>query len=247
MTAPLLIETKGEITTLTLNRPSKRNALSRDMLATLRAAFASASDGKSHAMILTGSGGCFSAGADMGELDGTTRDAEFDQVLSDVAGAIQDGPFIAIAAIEGYCIGAGLDLACACDVRIVATDAVFELPALRLGLLYNPTAVARMHRLLPGATMRRLLLLGERIEGRDAGAAGIATQIVEPQTTGKVSNKLAQRCIASPRALTETKRLLAALEQGNANIAKWSAVQKELLGSPERQAALASAKTRLRK
>ncbi len=244
MTSSLLSETRDGIATITLNRPSRRNALSRELLTNLREALASAVTHKVKAVILTGAGDCFSSGADLYELTGTPDDAAFDDLMSDIVRAVRDGPFLAIAAIEGPCIGAAFDLACACDARIASPSAFFELPAVRLGLLYNPSAVARIWDGLPPATVRRLLLLGERIEAGEAMSSAIATRLVDKGNTAASALALAHELTRNPRALIETKRLLASLERGIGDLAEWEGVRQELLGSSERRAALAAATSR---
>jgi enoyl-CoA hydratase len=244
MTAPLSVEISGGVATLTLDRPSRRNALSRELLNDLRSALPRAVAGAG-ALILTGAGHCFSAGADISELQGTAEDIAFDDALAEIAEFIRESPLLAIAAIEGPCIGAALDLACACDARVVSATAFFELPSVRLGLLYNPAAIARLRRMLPATTVRRLLLLGDRIEGTQALGAGIATYVVAAGRTIVMANEIARRIVASPRALVESKRLLNALEQGAIDLAAWNVIRDELLASPERRAALAAAKSRL--
>jgi enoyl-CoA hydratase/carnithine racemase len=245
MTSPLRLEFAGDLVTLALDRPSRRNALSRELLESLHSALADAAAKKLRAAILTGVGHCFSAGADISELKGTAEDIAFDDALAEIVDLVRGAPFLAIAAIEGPCIGAALDLACACDARVAAPTAFFEMPAVRLGLLYNPAAIARLGRMLPAATVRRLLLLGERIEGSQALAAGIATHLAEEARTIAAANEIARRATVNPCALLETKRFLGALEQGPIDLASWQAVRMELLASPERQAALATAKSRL--
>jgi enoyl-CoA hydratase len=245
MTAPLSVDINDGVATLTLDRPSRRNALSRELLNALRLALARVVADGAGALILTGASRCFSAGADISELQGTAEDISFDDGLSEISGFIRESPFLAIAAIEGPCIGAALDLACACDVRVVSPTALFELPSVRLGLLYNPAAIARLQRMLPPATVRRLLLLGDRIEGSQALEAGIATYVVAAGRTTVLANEIARRVVARPRALVESKRLLNALEQGATDLAAWHAIRKGLLASPERRAAIAAAKSRL--
>jgi enoyl-CoA hydratase/carnithine racemase len=245
MTAQLRIETAGGIATLTLDRPSRRNALSRELLKSLKAALTTIVADELRAVILTGAGDCFSAGADLLELQGTPEDVGFDDALTEIAAAVRDGPFLAIAAIEGPCVGAAFDLACACDARVASPKAFFELPAVRLGLLYNPAAIARIQHMLSVGTVQRLLLLGERIDGSQALAAGIVTHLAEEAQTIVTAGEIARRAIASPRALIETKFFLRALEQRPVDLAPWQAIRRELLASPERQAAVAAAKSRL--
>jgi enoyl-CoA hydratase len=245
MRGPLHVEISGGVATLTLNRPSRRNALSSEILNSLRSALGRLVADGARALVLTGAGHCFSAGADISELQGTAEDIRFDDSLSEIAGIIHESSFLAIAAIEGPCLGAAFDLACACDVRVISPTAFFELPAVRLGLLYNPTAIARIQRMLPAATVRRLLLLGDRIGGSGALAAGIATHLAEDGRATALANEIACRVVASPRALIESKRLLNALEKGASDLTAWHTIRKELLASPERRVALAAAKSRL--
>lgn len=247
MTAAVAFQTADGVMTVTLNRPAKRNALTHQMLAELLTILTGPARSEIHAIILTGAGGCFSAGADITELTGTTADITFDDTLSEIAAALQDGPFLSIAAVEGPCVGAGFDLACACDARVVSKSSFFELPAIKLGLLYNPSSVARLHAMLPGATLRHLLLLGEKVLGHDATAAGVATLVVENGQTLTVVQTLAHRATASSRALIENKRLVAALDRGDADLVPWQAIRADILGSTERQTALKLAKSRLQR
>jgi len=233
------------IATFTFERPTRRNALSRELLESSRSALTRCAAEHIGALVLTGAADCFSAGADISELRGTPEDVAFDDALAEIIGLVREAPFVVIAAIEGACIGAALDLACACDLRVVAATAFFELPSVRLGLLYNPPAILRLQRRLPAATMRRLLLLGDRINGSEALAAGIASHACAAGGAVALGSELARRTIAGSRALVESKRLLNALEQGEADLTVWDEIRKELLSSPERRAALATAKARL--
>jgi enoyl-CoA hydratase/carnithine racemase len=246
MNSPLGVRIDGGIATLTFDRPARRNALSRQLLECLRSALTRLAPGRLGAVVLTGAGDCFSAGADVSELRGTAEDAAFDDALAEIIGIVREAPFLVIAAIEGPCIGAALDLACACDLRVVSATAFFELPSVRLGLLYNPAAVLRLHRRLPATTVRRLLLLGDRIHASEALAAGIASRLCAAGGAIALANELAGRADCGSRALAESKRLLNALEQGDADPAAWEQIRSELMSSPERRAALAAAKARLR-
>jgi enoyl-CoA hydratase len=245
VTSPVRVEIADDVATLTLDRPSRRNALSRALLASLRSALVDVAARKLPAVILSGADHCFSAGADISELKGTAEDVGFDDALTEIVAMLRGGMYLAIAAIEGPCLGAAVELACACDARVVSPRAFFELPAVRLGLLYNPAAMARLQHVLPAATMRRLLLLGDRIEGDQALAAGIATHMAEETPAIIRAGEIARRAIVCPRALVETKRFLGSLEAGPIDMASWQSVRLELLGSPERRAAIAAAKSRL--
>lgn len=244
MSEVITSETVDGVLTLRLNRASKRNALSYAMLRRLREELAAAEGHHIHAVIIAGAGNCFSAGADFSELSGTAEDLKFDDALDAVGEAVRSGPYLVVAAIHGACVGAAFDLACSCDARVCGEAAFFEVPAVRLGLLYNPAGIARLSRTLHGDALRRMLLLGERIEGREARAAGIATHQVKDADVDDVANEIARQAMASAKSMVATKQLLAAIDKGQIDEAHWRAVRLELLASTERLDAVRAAKTR---
>lgn len=246
MSSDVVAETSGTVTTVTLNRLRRRHALTRRMIGAIRAVVASAEDAGSRVIILTGADGCFSAGADISELEGTSADLSFDDALEALVADLHRASMLSIAAIEGPCMGAALDLALACEVRVSSATAACELPALRLGLLYNPSSLARVQARLSQAAAARLLLLCERIEGPDTLAAGIATHVCEAGQALATAVSIAQGwAAASKRAATATKHLLGALERGAFDLAAWNAIRMQLLDSPERHVAVSAAKARM--
>jgi enoyl-CoA hydratase/carnithine racemase len=213
------------------------------MLQRLQEELAIAADRQTHAIIVFGAGDCFSAGADISELTGTKEDVKFDDALAAIGESIRSGPYLVIAAIHGACVGAAFDLACSCDVRVCAESAFFEIPSVKLGLLYNPASISRLHKIIRGDAFRRLLLLGERIRVQDAHAAGIATHIVDAAELNPFAKSVSERAIAAPRAMVATKKYLAALEADSVDKTYWQSVRLELLDSTERRAAVKSAQS----
>lgn len=247
MSVPLRVEIDDAIATLTLARPERRNALSRQLLDSIRAALGKVEASGARAAILTGEGSCFSAGADFAELEGTPADASFDDAVVSTVEAIRGSGLAVLAAIEGACVGAALDLALACDARIASAQAFFELPALRVGILYNPSAVQRIRRLLPATALTRLMLLGERIEGQQALAVGIASHIALPGQALACARSLAGGLkLAAPEVLSATKRFLVALDEPGFEKAPWEASRMQLLGSPARRDAVSRAKAKFK-
>lgn len=242
MNAPLLSSTTDGVRTLSVNRPARRNAISRDLLHHLQAALALAAQENIRAIVLTGVGPCFSSGADIAELTGSPTDVEFDDELSKITVAIRSGPYLVVAAVHGACIGAAFDLACACDIRVAGHSAYFEVPAVRLGLLYNPAAIARIHKAMRNDAVRRLFLLGERLDARESQAAGIATHLVPDADVGEAARTIAQKNLHAPSALIATKSLLATLDEAGPDVSRWQDTRMKLLGSAERKAALKAAK-----
>ncbi len=241
MNAPLLITTKDGVRTLSINRPARRNALSRDLLHHLQAALALAAQENVRAIVLMGVGPCFSSGADITELTGTTADVEFDDELSKITVAIRSGPYLVVAAVHGACIGAAFDLTCACDFRVAGHSAYFEVPAVKLGLLYNPAAIARIHKTIRNDAVRRLFLLGERLDARESQVAGITTHLTPDADVGAAAIAIAQKALNAPSALIATKSLLATLDEVGPDVSRWQDTRMKLLGSVERKAALKAA------
>jgi enoyl-CoA hydratase len=241
VTGPVLAERFGAVLSLTLAMPERRNALSRELLAALRGALTS--DGID-AVVLTGGREVFSAGADLRELTGTRADRSIDDEIGRTVAALRRLPVPVIAAVEGACVGGAVDLALACDVRIAGANAFFELPAVRLGLLYSPAAIARMRHAVPPEALARLLLLGERLDAPAALAAGLVGRCVAAGAATAEAVAAAQGVPAeSADAMRATKSLLTAEDP---DPAAWEKMRMALLDSPARRRALAAAKDRLR-
>lgn len=177
-TAPeVLLERSGHVATVVLNRPEKRNALSDALYRRLTALFAELdADASVRVVVLTGAGAHFSAGADIGEL----ADHHKGDAPTGAEAAIAACHKPVIAAISGYCLGAGLQLAAACDLRIAATDALFGVPPARLGVVYPLSATRRLVALMGPGTTKHLIYTAERIDARRAHARGLVDELVEP-------------------------------------------------------------------
>lgn len=245
MNASLRFENEQGVALLTISRPARRNALSKDLLAQISQVLDQAAKANAHAVVLSSADGFFSAGADLHELEGTRADASFDDAVAATVRSIREAPMPVIAAIEGGCIGAALDVALGCDLRVVAEGAFLELPAIRLGLLYSPAAVARMRQVLPFTTLSRLLLAGERIEGRDAVITGLASHIAADGQALMAAKTLAMSFkTLAPQVVHATKRFLVALTEPAVDMETWQAERLALLASPARREAVARAKMR---
>ena len=239
----LLAEYKDNTLCLTLNRPKQRNALSYTLLEELHQALSSEIQAGCRAVIISGHNRCFSAGADLNELNGTIKDMEMDISISRVIDDIHNLSMPVVALIEGACIGGAVDIALACDVRVATDNAYFQVPATRLGLLYNPDSIARMSKLFPRDTLTRLLVSGERFDVADAVKAGLVTHLIERQNTATKAAKSARQAGAGAgQAVASTRALLEALYNDQYDPVYWHAVRKDILASPERREAIARAK-----
>lgn len=232
---------------MTIDRPHRRNALSRCLLGTLAECLSSYEESSCRAVILEGAGGCFSAGADLGELDGSLEDLTMDDAIAAAAEAIRALSLPVIAAVEGPCVGAGAELAMACDLRVASRSAFFRLPAVQLGILYRPGAVADLSWRVPPEVLSRLLLFGDVISAEEALAVGLLTgPVVAPSAARDRALQLARLLPAGrSEAARATKRLLVELRRGGTE--QFEPLRRRLAVSPDRVAALAAAKAGTKK
>ncbi|MBA3282326.1 MAG: enoyl-CoA hydratase/isomerase family protein, partial [Acidimicrobiia bacterium] len=146
-------ETRGEgdaVTVVTLDRPERRNAVDHGTLDELTEALEDASARSTRVLVLTGAAGHFCAGADLTGVE----DASFATLLQGVLDRLRDVSFPTIAAVEGAALGAGTQLAVACDLRVAAATASFGIPAAKLGLMVNHWTVQRVAALAGASTAR---------------------------------------------------------------------------------------------
>ena len=215
MTAPrsdslVLRQRHGRVELLTLNRPEKRNALSEPLRQALIAAIDdSAGDAAVRALVITGAGEkAFVAGADVGELAARSV-VEQQRVMRerrvyDVVAAL---PKPVIAAVNGACLGGGLELALACDVRIASSTATFGQPEVRLGLIPGGGATQRLPRVVGLGAALKLVMSGEAVPADEALRMGLADEVVPPADLVPRALALAERIAAnSPAAVAAAKR-----------------------------------------
>lgn len=168
-----LVGEAGEIGVVEIDRPERRNALDVDHCRALADAVAKTFAGGVRALVVTGAGTSFCAGADLGGVHGDTfRDALFGALTT-----IVDVPVPVVAAINGPAIGAGTQLAVACDLRIAVERAKFGLPTARIGLAVDPWTITRLAAVAGGGTARALLLGGETVTTELALARGLVDRV----------------------------------------------------------------------
>ena len=237
----IICSVDASITQIEINRPERANALRRRTIRQMEAALDSAEGrdtGASPAgVLLTGGPERFSAGADLSELNGTIDDLEFDDELERLCRRITLSPLPVIAAVEYTCYGAAVDLAWACDAVVVSTEARLALPSTSLGILYNPTSVARLHSRLGSPTVRRLMVLQQELSGRELPPG--TARVVPAGTTTETARSLLRVPSFNSGATAATKALLASLDSGEEfDPAVWQPEREALLASPTRRAAL---------
>ena len=234
------------VCTITLYNHRKKNALSLSLLKELEQNLEKLQNNEDlRAVILQGAGGSFSVGVDLADVTGTQDDQKIDDQIERVNKLMQSLPVPCLAAIEGPCVGGAVTVALACDALVASENSYFEIPATRLGLLYNPGSVAQLHARLGSATLTRLLLFGERLNAQTALQSGMVNWIVPDGSAYEKALEIISKVANSTKAVAATKSLIIALEHGQQNLSDWNKIRNEILGSAERKGAVEKAKKRL--
>jgi enoyl-CoA hydratase/carnithine racemase len=174
------VRREGPVAVLALNRPEKLNALSTEVERRLDAALASDEVTSSATVVIAGEGRAFSAGADVHEMGDASAAAilEYYRETGEVYERLARMPQPTIAAIHGYCLGGGLELALACDFRVADATAVFGLPEVSIGILPSSGGTYRLVRLVGPARAKELILLRDRFDASEAERFGLVTAVV---------------------------------------------------------------------
>lgn len=179
---------------LTLNRPEKANSVTKAMLATLADAVDEARAAGVAALVLTGVGRVFSAGAD---LDDARAGLATDPVWERLSSAIGAFPGLTIAALNGTLAGGSMGMVLACDLRIAVPGAKFFYPVMKLGFLPQPSDPARLVALVGPARAKMILMAGQKIETEDALAWGLIDRIVPVEALLDTARSLAADVLAA--------------------------------------------------
>jgi enoyl-CoA hydratase len=166
--------TNGPIGTIKISRPVRRNALNRRALTDLHDAVRRSSEDNLRCLVLTGDEGHFCAGADLTELEDMAFTSALREVLDDLAGL----SFPTVAAISGACMGLGVQLALACDLRLATEEARFAVPVAKLGLMVDHWTIRRLSLCVGHSTARWMLLTARSITADTAASCGLVQQLV---------------------------------------------------------------------
>jgi 2-(1,2-epoxy-1,2-dihydrophenyl)acetyl-CoA isomerase len=199
----------GAVQTITLNRPDKMNAFNRALHAALRDALKAARDPEVRAVLITGAGRGFCAGQDLTEFEETGDvGAALRETYHPNIVAIRALEKPVIAAVNGACAGAGLSLACACDVRIAADNATFVPGFIGIGLVPDSGGTYFVHRLLGAPRAFEWMSSNRRLTAAEAHAWGLVSEVVEAAALPARTAELARFYAGLPtRAIGMTKRL----------------------------------------
>ncbi len=190
------------VTTIELQRPERRNALNSELAKGLRKAIDQAVADDVRAIVLTGQGSVFCAGAD---LTGDAFADDYPDRLIALNKAIDEAPTPVIGAINGPAIGAGLQLAMVCDLRVVSQDAFFQFPSSKYGLALDNWSIRRLTSLVGYGRARSMLLTAEKLTADAALQTGMANRIGSVADAQKWADEIAA---LAPLALRHAKRVL---------------------------------------
>lgn len=234
-------EIEGHLARLRMNRPQALNAANWAWVQDLVTAtdYLSRSS-ETHVVIVSGEGRAFCSGLDTKELAQGNLTREWFATWEKGVIALADLPAITIASIHGYCLGGGLQVALACDLRIASTDAILSIPAVREGVV-AALGPMRLTRLIGAGPAKRLCLLGHRFSAQQGHALNLVDEVCEPADLEARALTLAHELLAIPfTALKQTKRQInQAFTQDNATLLReFVDGVEDCLRSPEHQAVM---------
>jgi len=179
---PILLDERGPLAVLTFNRPTQLNRLTQTMMAEL-ARLTAQLRGRADlcVLVVTGAGGVFSAGADLNEVAALDAASAYDFSRRGQAllASLGEAAPVTIAAVDGYCLGGGLDVALSCDLRYATPRSNFQHPGAQRGIITGWGGTQRLPRLIGVDEARRLLVTGERIDAQEAFRIGLVNRVCE--------------------------------------------------------------------
>ncbi|MBO6934015.1 MAG: enoyl-CoA hydratase/isomerase family protein [Deltaproteobacteria bacterium] len=234
------VKRDGAVARLILNGPEMRNALSPAVLrAVVDACAELATDDEVRVVVLRGAAGTFSAGANlptfMAELGGKAE--ETCDLGRRAAEALAALPQITVAAIEGHCVGGGVVLAAACDVRECTASAMFCIPELEIGIPLAWGATERLVQLLGETAAIDLILTSRRFDASEAARLGLVTRVVEGPMDEALAALVDVIAVRPAGTLRTTKRQLMAIRTGRFDASADAAALVSALADPETQQA----------
>jgi enoyl-CoA hydratase/carnithine racemase len=227
---PLVVTREGHVAVLTIDRPEKRNAMTAGMWAALPGVLGPLADDPGvRALIMTGAGPSFCAGADISDLLGG---ADPDDPMADVRrdnlaaqAALREFPKPTVAMIRGHCIGGGVEIAASCDLRFADPTSVFGVTPAKVGIVYTPRSTKALLDLVGPAMTKYLLFSGELIDAPTALRAGLVDRLIPAEDleaeVHRFADVLASRSALSQRATKEVVADLTAGGDGEGVVVRW--------------------------
>jgi enoyl-CoA hydratase len=206
----LIVASEGPVATLTVARPEVRNALDSETVAEFHAALEAVREARSTVLIVTGAGDkAFVSGADINAIRARGRDDALAGINSRLMSALESHPAVTIAAVNGYALGGGCELALACDVRLAAEHAVFGQPEPAIGIIPGAGATQRLPRIVGLGRAKEMILTGARWSAAEARSYGLVSEVVPGAELAAAARRWAERILAlGPLAVRLSKQAL---------------------------------------
>ena len=191
----LKYETFNKIAIITINRPEKHNAISLKTLDELHEVLeVCENDNSLRVLIITGAGGkAFASGSDLGEVKDRDLKKALEPLVQGIAARLERMSKPSIAAINGFCMGGGLEVALGCDLRIATPLSKFATPEGKIGIIPGVGATQRLPRLIGRAWAMEMLLMGETIDAKKACEIGLITRLAEPEKLMETAIKMGEK------------------------------------------------------
>lgn len=211
-----LVETedRGAVRHLILNRPEKRNAMHGELVLAIGAALKEAANAPAvHCVVVRGAGAMFSSGMDLGALGGLAGTPEhlraFRRECIDAWNLAEEMTKPVVCQIHGGCIGGALELALACDLRVIAADALIGMPETRIGLIPDVGGSSRLPAVVGLGRAKELIMTGKLIGAEEAERIGLVTRVAAPEELDATTQQLVDELLAcAPIAVGLAKRVL---------------------------------------
>lgn len=205
----ILVSYEDAVCRIVLNRPKVLNALNRETVSELYDAVRGVRDSREvRALVISGSGNNFAAGADIAPMAELSPGQARDFCFNDAFNELEDLPVPVIAAISGFALGGGLELALACDFRICASDAKLGSPEIKLGIFPGAGGTQRLPKLVGASRAKEMIFLGGNIDARTALAYGLCDRVVEGDPVPEAVALAARLSAMAPVALANAKRVI---------------------------------------
>lgn len=202
---------------LRLNNPDKRNPLDHEVLDALAAVLPELDRGiEIRCVVITGTGKAFSAGYDIGSIPAESFERDAEALVAHPFAAAMDAvsahPFPVLCAINGHCLGGGLELAVRCDLRVCANGAKLGMPPAKLGLIYGHTGLERFIDVIGVAATRDLFLTGRVVDAEKALRIGLVTEVAGDEELERAALELAAEVAGNaPLSMTGNKHAIEVL------------------------------------
>jgi enoyl-CoA hydratase len=219
----LYLERTGEVATLVINRPRKRNAITYEMWQAIPDLVREAEEDTGVKVLLVrgADASAFSAGADIGEFEARRSDSEsariYNEATHEAERALDSMQKPTIAMVQGPCIGGGCGVALACDLRISDTSGRFGITPAKLGLVYSLSATKQLVDLVGPAKSKYILFSGRQVDARRAYEIGLVDQLYEPEEVEEQTWELAEElCSRAQFSVRSTKHIIRLILSGQA-------------------------------